>query len=375
MPPSKILFLVNTLRVGGYERDVATLCEYIDLDRFQPEVWVLHGGGQFEDRVVRRGIRLINFDRKRSRSPYFAWKMARAISRSDAALIHAFLPTIATYAALARRCFGVRQPLVISIGQSQTVRVERWMFGWCSRTFDWLVANSRSAADLGASLGFDRGRISIVPNGHRLDRYQTNVDRQHVRATVGVQPHERMLLYVGRLIDTKRVCDAVNALHLLGAGIPVKLVIAGDGPERSALVDQVSKLGLSGRVVFAGQRSDVPDLLQAADVFLFPSETEGLPNSLIEACLAGLPIAACRVGGVVDVVDDGKTALLVPPRSPIELAAAVRRLISAPDEAGRLAAAAQKRARESYSIEQSLNALYDVYETLLNLRNRRAKEP
>jgi glycosyltransferase involved in cell wall biosynthesis len=364
----QVLFLVNTLRVGGFERDVAALCEHIDLNRFQPEVWILGGGGQFEDRVLRSGVRLRNFGRKWSRSPVFACKMAYEISRTRAKLIHAFLPTIATYAALARTCFGVRQPMVLSIGQSHTVRAERWMFRWCSRTFDWLVANSRSAADLGQKLGFSPHRISVIPNGHLVDRYLRQTDRQAVRASLGVLANERMLLYVGRLIDTKRVCDAIDAFSLLGADCPVKLVIAGDGPQRGALVAQVSKLGLNERVVFAGQRRDVPDLLQAADVFVFPSETEGLPNSLIEACLSRLPIVACQVGGVVDVVKNGETAILVAPRSPTELAAAVQCLLRNPAKADSLASAAEIHARHNYSVDQSLNALYDVYDRLLDTR-------
>jgi glycosyltransferase involved in cell wall biosynthesis len=118
-------------------------------------------------------------------------------------------------------------------------------------------------------------------------------------------------------------------------------------------------------VEFAGQRSDVADLLRAADVFVFPSETEGLPNALIEACLAGLPVVACDVPGVADVVKSGETAILVPPRCPADLAAAVRRLLSSPAEARRLAATARRHAQQSYSIEQSLLALYDVYDRLL----------
>jgi glycosyltransferase involved in cell wall biosynthesis len=368
MAPPRVLFLVNTLRVGGFERDVATLCQHIDLARFRPEVWILRGGGQFENQVVRSGICLRNFGRKWARSPFFALKLAHAISRINADLIHAFLPSIATYAALARTSFGVRQPMVLSIGQSQTVLTERWMFRWCSRTFDWLVANSPSAAELGVNLGFAADRISIIPNGHQIDQYVRKIDCQQVRASLGVRPHERLLLYVGRLIDTKRVCDAIDMLPLLGADLAVKLVIAGDGPEREALQAQVSKLGLTESVVFMGQRQDVPDLLQAADIFLFPSETEGLPNSLIEACLARLPIVACRVGGVVDVVKDNETALLASPRNPGELANGVLRLLRNPAEAQRLAAAAQIHARRSYGVDQSLKALYDVYERLLDAR-------
>jgi glycosyltransferase involved in cell wall biosynthesis len=118
----------------------------------------------------------------------------------------------------------------------------------------------------------------------------------------------------------------------------------------------------------------VSNLLQAADVFVFPSETEGLPNSLIEASLAGLPIAACRVSGVVDVVSDGESALLVPSRNPVELAAAVRMLLADKALARRLGAAAQRSAASRYGIEQSLCGLYDVYERLLDVHRRPAAE-
>ena len=366
MPPTKVLFLINTLRMGGFERDVATLCENIDRARFRPEVWVLQGDGEFEERVKMSGVHVRNLGRGWAHSPLFAWKAARAVSRSDAKLIHAFLPAIASYAALARTWFGTKQPMVLSLGQSDAGRSDRWMFRWCSRAFDWMVANSRSAEELGRSLGFSPDRITVIPNGHQINCFCGNVDRVSIRAKLGIQRDERMLLCVSRLVETKRVTDAVAALALLGHGAGTKLVLVGDGPLRGVLENEVDLRGLRQSVVFAGQRTDVAELLRAADVFLFPSETEGLPNALIEACLAGLPVVACNVRGVVDVVKDGESALLVPPRSPADLAAAVRRLLSSPVDAGRLAAAAQRRARDTYSIEQSLAAIYDVYERLLS---------
>ena len=370
--PHKLLFLVNTLNVGGAERNVALFCRHIDRSRFEPEVWVLRGGGQFEDRVKSRGIRIRNFDRRWARNPWFALKMVREISRSDAELIHAFLPSIAIYGAFARRWFGLRQPLILSLGQAHAGPTERWMFRTCRRAFDWLIVNSRSAEELGKSLGFAPDRMSMIPNGHEVDEYRRIIDRERIRASVGVGLQERMLLCVGRLIASKRVCDAVAAMELLQE--PVKLVIVGDGPERGALQADVSRRGLNGKVVLAGERGNVADLLLAADCFLFPSESEGLPNALIEACLAGLPIVACRVGGVSDVVKDRETALLVPPRSPSALAAAVRRLLTDQHEAERLATTAQIRAKNRYGIEQSLNVLYDVYDRLLCEQQRGTQE-
>ncbi len=370
MPPAKVLFLVNTLRVGGFERDVATLCEHIDRNRFLPEVWILHGGGQFEERVLQAGIRVRNLERGWSRNPLFAWKTARRISQTDADLVHAFLPSIATYGAIARSLFGVRPPMILSLGQSYTQRGQRWMFRWCSRTFDWLVANSASAEALGRSLGFDSSRISIIPNGHPVNAPRQTIDRQAVRAALGVRANDRMLLCVGRLIDTKRVCDLVEAVGMLGGQTSIKLVIVGEGPERGALAAQVSRLGLSEKISFAGHRNDVASLLEAADLFVFPSETEGLPNALIEACLAGLPIVACDVAGVRDVVRHEETALLAPPRDPASFAAAIGRLLETPTEAARLAAAAHDRATKTYTVERSLTALYDVYDRLLGTPKR-----
>jgi glycosyltransferase involved in cell wall biosynthesis len=364
--PVKVLFLVNTLHVGGAERNVAFFCRHIDRSRFEPELWVLRSGGQYECGVKGTGIRVRSFDRRWARNPWFALKMARQISRSDAELIHAFLPTIGTYAAMARKWFGVRQPMVLSLGQTHAGQTERWMFRMCSRSFDWLVVNSRSAEVLAKSIGFVPDRISLIPNGHEVDQSQRDIDRASVRARIGVGPQEYMLLSVGRLIASKRLCDAVAAIELLPE--PVKLVIVGDGPERAALEAEVSRRGLNGQIVFTGERGDVADLLLAADCFLFPSESEGLPNALIEACLAGLPIVACQVGGVADVVKEGETALLVSARQPAELAAAIQRLRANAAEAGRLGKMARAWARSNYNIERSLESLYDVYERLLGRR-------
>ncbi len=364
--PAKVLFLVNSLRIGGTERNVALFCRRIDRSRFEPEVWLLKPDGAYEAAVKESGIRIRTFSRRWSRSPWFALKMALEISRTDAKLIHAFLPTIAAYAAIARRWYGVRQPMVLSVGQSFAGRTERWLLRLCSRTFDWLIANSPSAAALAQTLGFSVDRMSLIPNGHEVEASRRSIDRTRARETVGVGTQERMLLYVGRLTVTKRFCDAIAATAELAEGHPVKMGIVGDGPERGALEADVSRRCLTGKVNFVGQRHDVLDLLSAADYFVFPSETEGLPNALIEACLARLPIVACRVGGVTDVVQHGQTALLVPPRCPAELAAAVRQLMCDPAEADRLATSAWTSARSKFGIEQSLDALYDVYDRLLD---------
>jgi glycosyltransferase involved in cell wall biosynthesis len=362
----RVLFLANTLCTGGTERNIVTFCRHIDRTRFEPEVWVLHEGGELEASVRQAGVTVRSLNRGWSKSPLFALRAARRIARSEAAIVHAFLPAIGTYAVLARTIFRCRQPLVFSMGFNYMPRRHRPLFRLFSRTFDRVVCNSPSVRSVAESVGFKPEAISVIPNGHDLAWYERGVDRGAVRQKLGIAANEKMLLFVGRLTDTKRVNDGISALAIVRTTDPgTKLVIVGDGPERASLEEQARRLGIEKQVVFTGQQADVTNFLMSADVFVFPSEYEGLPNSLIEACLAGLPVVACEVPGVTDVVNDGTSAILVPTRNPERLAEGIQRLLHDPAEAERLAAVARERARDSYSVEHSVALLQCFYESLL----------
>ena len=143
------------------------------------------------------------------------------------------------------------------------------------------------------------------------------------RGALGVEG--RLLVTVGRLTPAKNQGLAVQALaHVPGA----TLLIVGDGPERHAL--EAAARQLDGRVVFTGTRRDARAITGAADVVVIPSESEGLPLAALEALAAGRPIVATAVRGLRDLLDDGRTALLVPPGDPEALAAAVRRVLDDP---------------------------------------------
>ncbi len=367
MPRRKVLLLINTLRIGGWERDVTSICRHIDRSKFEPEVWLLHAGGEFEVPVREAGVKIRHLNRQWARSPGFAIRAAWQISRTDADLIHVFLPAIGFYAALARTLFWLRKPMVLSMGNTNTQPRERPLFYWFKQVFAGVIANSESVKAMLVDMKFDPARISIVPNGHDLQRYQAPFDRLAIRQQFNVAADEKMILYLGRLVDSKRVTDAIAAMPaILSAGHNVKLVIVGQGPEQPALESQVAALGIAERVVFAGPRNEVVDIQRSADLFLFPSETEGLSNSVIEACLAKLPIVACAVPGVIDVVTHDEQALLVPPRRPDLLADAVHKQLANPTRATARAEAAHQHATHSYSIAQFISGYQAVYEQLLN---------
>ena len=149
----------------------------------------------------------------------------------------------------------------------------------------------------------------------------------------------------------------------------MQVLLVGDGPRRSEMESLARQLEIEDAVRFAGNRTDVPRLLAAATCFAFPSENEGLPNAVIEAALARLPIAACRAPGVVHVVTHAQTGLLSSTREPSELADSIAQLLADRPLARRLAAAAFDNAHERFDISRIIPRLCQAYDDALNWKS------
>ena len=167
-------------------------------------------------------------------------------------------------------------------------------------------------------------------------------DRAEARRILGVPPGMRVVGTVGRLAFQKAPEDFVRALAGLGRSDVFGIWI-GDGPLRSRIERLAEKRGLSGRMLFTGERNDVEMLLPGLDIFAMASRYEGLPCAIVEAMGAGLPVVATAVNAVPDVVIGGETGLLVPPETPELLGRAIGYLLDNPAEAARLGAAGRER--------------------------------
>ena len=143
-------------------------------------------------------------------------------------------------------------------------------------------------------------------------------------------------------------------------------MIAGEGPERSALEAQARTLGLADRVVLLGYRDDVCDLLASCDLFVLPSLFEGLPLSVLEAMAAGKPVVATAIGGTDEAVVHGETGLLVPPADAASLAKAIRTALSDPRLSQRLGAAGRARVYQEFSAQTMVRHITEIYDELLD---------
>jgi glycosyltransferase involved in cell wall biosynthesis len=175
------------------------------------------------------------------------------------------------------------------------------------------------------------------------------------------------IVSVGRLHYPKDFFTLVRALAHL-APEPYFALIVGDGPDRLALARELARLGLEGTVRIAGYRDDVPDLLASADVFVLCSDSEAMPMSVLEAMAAGLPVVASSVGGIPELVVDGETGTLVPPRDERALAAALRSYVGDTRMRRRMGQAGRDRAETLFDLPRFHNAHMELYRSELARR-------
>jgi len=221
------------------------------------------------------------------------------------------------------------------------------------------VAVSDAVADTAVALGVPRARVTVIPNGVDVERFAAAEADASVRRENGTP----VVGSVGCLAARKDYPTLLAALALLdGRGRSFRAVIVGEGKERVALERQVEQLGLAERVRFLGERPDVERLLPGMDVFVLSSREEGIPNALLEAMAAARPAVATAVGGTPEVMQDGQTGWLVPPRDPAALARALETVLADPAEAARRGAAAQRYARERLSIQSMVERHQGFYE-------------
>lgn len=204
-----------------------------------------------------------------------------------------------------------------------------------------VVANADREKGLSAGIGRPEQYVT-VRSGLELSLYGPDwVARHEVRQELGLSEEAVVLGAINRLSPQKDPMTLVRGLATCLRERPeTRLLLVGDGPLRAAVETEVERLGLAGQVVLAGLRQDVPRLLTAMDVFVSASLWEGLPRTLLQAMATGVPVLATSADGVVDVVEDGRNGLLVPPGNAAALGASALRLVDDPSLRSALSGAA-----------------------------------
>ena len=320
--PARVLMLANFAdRVGGGEEDVLNLAEALDRSRWAVRVAV-PGTGELASALAGMGVPCAVLPLPAVRpwtvpaSAAALRRLAALVTESRIALVHAHGSRGALYAGLAVRR---RVPLV---WHARIVDRDPWLDWMLVRLATAVIANSRATAGRFAGLAAARDKVHVVLNGVDLERFSPGPPDPALRRVFGLPPSGPVIGYVGRLERGKGPDVLLTAAGLLRARRPdVCFLFVGDGPLAPELAARAARDDLAA--VFVGWRRDLPSVLRLCALLAVPSRQEAFGRVLVEAMASEVPVVAARVGGIPEVVTDGRTGLLVRSEDPAALARAL----------------------------------------------------
>jgi glycosyltransferase involved in cell wall biosynthesis len=231
---------------------------------------------------------------------------------------------------------------------------------------DRIIAISNPVKDILVSDGVPGDNVEIIPSAVKLDRFRGIRPRPGLREEIGVPEDAFFIVNVGYLVGHKAHEYLIRAAPRVLEEVPeAYFVIVGSGPRLEELQAEACQAGVEERIVFAGFRSDVPELLRAADMFALSSWGEGLCSTLLEVMASDLPIVATAAGGVTDVIEDGYNGILVPTRDPEALADGIVQMASSPAMARTMVENGRQVVRDRFSAEALVDQTLELYGRLL----------
>jgi glycosyltransferase involved in cell wall biosynthesis len=302
-----------------------------------------------------------------------AWKIRSLVEDGRIELVHANEAHAVTAAWLARA--QKRVPFVISrrvgypIGKSRVAQ-SRYEAATC------ILANSQWVLEQAAASGAPREKLRVVYEGTEIPASLGAGQRSEARQRWGAAEGDPLLGCVGVLSPDKGQKWLILAVVELRKNYPgLKLLLAGDGPCRGELESLAKELGVSERVIFAGFIKDVESVYAALDVFLLPSLFEALNNSLLAAMAYEVPSIAFRRGALAEIIEDGRSGLIVPGPEVSAICAAVKSILDDRKFAKKLGANARQRVVEKFSADKMVEHTLAVYEEILGAQGQRGTAP
>ncbi len=367
--PRRIALVITELEVGGAERCLVELACGLPRERFAAIVYVLAPRPlQPRDQLATRleqsrlEVHYLGF-RHRWRLPAAVRALRARLRRQRPHVVQSMLFHANVVSCLA---VGRRKPAALSLGLrvADPTRWRQIAEGRLSRRADRVVCVSQSVADHAAThLGVPASRLTVIANGVNVQACLA-CDPADL-TTWGVPPGRRVVTCVSRLARQKGVDVLLRAAPAILAGLPDhNLLIVGSGPEKPALDDLASQLGIAHRLHFTGWQPHVPAILRASDMLVLASRWEGMPNVMLEAMACRLPVVSTMAEGVGQILGPLADAQTVPRNSPEMLSAKVLNVLREPGLAAHLGTANWQRVADHFSVERMVEAYAQLFDAL-----------
>lgn len=370
-----ILYLIDHLRQGGSERYVVELARQGKEIGTIPHVVCFSEGGIFFDELSRIGIKPIPFPVGTLYHPSTAgllFKMRRHVRRHGIRIIHAFQPNANILGTLLGRISRV--PVIISrrsLGDFGSLGSER--LAWVQKNLTNRMANRvlvNSEAVRNSVTDKEHvppEKVVLIYNGLDIERFAPQADKTRFRQLIGIPSDAFVFGISSGLRPVKGVDVVIRAFASIHKKFPkARLVVAGDGPEREMLESLVRDTGTWNAVTFLGVRQNMEMIYPAFDAFVLTSHSEGFSNAILEAMGTGLPVIATRVGGNVEMIQNGLSGFLVPPGAPEAVSERMAFLLEHPEIVRTMGKEARSWVERTNSLSQIRKGFSELYKGVLD---------
>lgn len=361
-----ILHLIETSGPGGAEKMLISMVEGLDKGKYKSIVCLLKEGWLYTQ-LQKSGTETIVIPQVRTADFRWIRRVAHFIRTREVDLMHAHEFVMNTYSSLISFLTGV--PCIATV-HGKNYYPEKWRriaaYRFVSKTSKMVAVSEDIKRFLIDRVHIKGERITTVWNGIELSSYRPDDKiRGKMRSALGIDEQQPVIGCVGNLYPVKAHTYLLQALAVVRESFPnIRLLLIGRGKLLSTLKIESVDLDVEDNVLFLGFREDVCALLQAIDIFVLPSISEGLPLSILEAMAARRPVLATNVGGIPEAITDGETGLLVPPRDSQVLAEKILLLLENADLSRRLVESAEHSVISSFSAENMVRRYEELYKAV-----------
>ena len=356
-----IAYIIGQLTLGGTESQLLELVRHLNHNKFKILVVCLSRQAPLASSFVEAGceVRILNRE-ERGRLLIF-WDLYHLLRMFRPDIVHSY--DYASRAAIPISKIFSRYKNIVSIRKQPG-----WQYSWWDQVLnsfaDCILTNSHKAVE-SLRLGLQQNvPCQVIYNGIDLQKFDEEANRGF-DFELPVDPGSRVICVVARLHPVKGLDILLNAFTKISRAMDnVQLWIVGDGPEMEKLKQQTDRLGIGSKVVFWGQKKNIPSILKQAEIGVLSSHVEGLPNAIIEYMAAKLPVVATNVGGIPELITHNTNGLLVEPNNPDELAMAILTLLNDPRLAEKFGENGRLFVEQNLDLKCMVSKVETIYEIL-----------
>lgn len=359
----RIAFLVHTYGFGGLENMVTNLVNHLDPKRFESSIISFSPLKPVNNRVDPNHVRVFSLNKMGGNNPILIYKICQLLRKIDAQIVQTHNWGTALEGILGAKL--ARIPVIIHAergtieDKKRNIIFQRFLWALAKQVLSVSAAHRKKVTDI---TGFPQGQIKAIVNGVDTELFFPKPEvKNEVRVSLGLKKGHICIGTVGSLRSVKNQILLINACKTILSGFShVEVLIVGEGPLKNQLTQKVSTLGFSKRIHFLGTRTNIPEILNALDIFVLPSLSEGMPNAVLEAMACGVPVIATAVGGVPEIIEKPEDGIVINSQDERALIDALTYLLENKEDRLEMGMRGRLRVLKHFSLKKMVG----VYETL-----------